>query len=144
MLRNLVDQRRGAFCYELNGACAALLLTLGFRVTLLSARVARPDGGEGTEFDPPTLRVALEQPWLVDVGFGESFLEPLLMEAGREQTDPVGTFRLVQLGEGLLWEKAGPEAGWKPQYSLSLQRRRLEEFAGMCRYHQTSPESSFT
>lgn len=33
---------------------------------------------------------------------------------------------------------------WKPQYSFSLQPRRLEDFAGMCHYHQTSPESHFT
>jgi N-hydroxyarylamine O-acetyltransferase len=37
-----------------------------------------------------------------------------------------------------------PDDSWKPQYSFSLQPRRLEEFAGMCSYHQTSPESSFT
>ena len=34
--------------------------------------------------------------------------------------------------------------GWKAQYSFSLQSHLLEDFAGMCRYHQTSPESSFT
>jgi N-hydroxyarylamine O-acetyltransferase len=41
-------------------------------------------------------------------------------------------------------EKSLPDGKWRPQYSFSLQPRRLEEFAGMCRYHQTSPESSFT
>ena len=41
-------------------------------------------------------------------------------------------------------EKSLPDGKWKPQYSFTLQPRRLEEFAGMCRYHQTSPESSFT
>jgi len=41
-------------------------------------------------------------------------------------------------------EKSLPDGNWNPQYSFSLQPRRLEEYAGMCRYHQTSPESSFT
>lgn len=143
-VRKVVEQHRGGFCYELNGAFAALLRALGFRVTLLSARVARERGGEGPEFDHLTLRVDLEEPWLADVGFGESFLEPLRVELQREQIDPAGTFRLVQLGERLQLEKAEPEERWKRQYSFGPQPRRLEEFAGMCHYHQTSPDSHFT
>ncbi len=41
-------------------------------------------------------------------------------------------------------EKAEPDGHWKPQYSFSLQPRHLEEFAAMCHFHQTSPDSSFT
>jgi N-hydroxyarylamine O-acetyltransferase len=144
ILNKVVVLRRGGFCYELNGAFAALLRALGFRVTLLSARVARANGGEGPEFDHLTLRVDLEEPWLADVGFGESFLEPLRLGAGRDQLDPTGTYRLLAQGERFRMEKSLPDGNWKPQYSFSLEPRRLEEFAGMCRYHQTSPESSFT
>lgn len=144
ILHKLVVLRRGGFCYELNGAFAALLRALGFQVTLLSARVARPNGGEGPEFDHLTLRVDLEQPWLVDVGFGDSFLEPLHLEADSEQRDPAGTFRLVQDANRWHLHRAEPGTVWKPQYSFSLQPRELGEFAGMCHYHQTSPNSSFT
>ena len=45
IVNKIVVRRRGGFCYELNGAFAALLRALGFRVTLLSARVARAHGG---------------------------------------------------------------------------------------------------
>ncbi len=144
ILNKVVALRRGGFCYELNGAFAALLSALGFQVTLLSARVARANGGEGPEFDHLTLRVDLEEPWLADVGFGESFLQPLRLDAGRGQLDPTGTYRLLAQGERLRMEKFVTEGRWKPQYSFSLQPRRLAEFAGMCRYHQTSPESWFT
>ena len=41
IVRKILELRRGGFCYELNGAFAALLRALGFQVTLLSARVAR-------------------------------------------------------------------------------------------------------
>src|SRR6476661_9816152 len=75
-LRKIIERLRGGFCYELNGAFAALLRELGFRVTLLSARVPRENGGNAPEFDHLALRVDLEEPWLVDVGFGDSFLEP--------------------------------------------------------------------
>ncbi|HYM78556.1 MAG TPA: arylamine N-acetyltransferase [Candidatus Dormibacteraeota bacterium] len=143
-VKKVVEFRRGGTCYELNGAFAALLRALGFQVTLLSARVSRPNGGEGPEFDHLALRVDLAEPWLTDVGFGESFLEPLRLESGGEQLDPAGTFRIVAAGERLQMERAAPDAGWTPQYSFSLHPRRLEEFAGMCHYHQTSPDSSFT
>src|ERR1700751_1035456 len=53
----IVDLRRGGFCYELNGAFASLLRELGFRVTLLSARVAREDGTASPDFDHLALRV---------------------------------------------------------------------------------------
>jgi len=144
ILNKVVGHGRGGFCYELNGAFAALLRALAFQVTLLSARVARAKGGEGPEFDHLTLRVDLEEIWLADVGFGDSFLEPLRLETGCEQQDPAGTFRLV--GDANRWQLQRAEArtNWTPQYSFSLQPRRLEEFAGMCHYHQTSPDSSFT
>jgi len=144
ILTKVIDLRRGGFCYELNGAFAALLRTLGFPVTLLSARVARESGEEGPEFDHLTLRVDLKEAWLADVGFGDSFLEPLRLEPGIEQADPAGRFRLIEDGSRWYMQKSEPDGSWKQQYSFSLQPRRLEEFAAMCHFHQTSSESSFT
>ena len=74
----IVEHHRGGFCYELNGLFALLLRALGFQVDLLSASVARETGGFGPDFDHLTLLVHLEQDWLADVGFGESFRQPLL------------------------------------------------------------------
>jgi len=144
LVRKVVEQRRGGFCYELNGVFAALLRALGFRVTLLSARVSREAGGESPEFDHLTLRVDFEEPWLADVGFGELFLEPLRIEAGIEQSDPTGTFRLVAHEERLQLEKSLDDGSWKREYSFSLQPYAMKDFGPRCRYHQTSPESHFT
>jgi N-hydroxyarylamine O-acetyltransferase len=144
IVRKIVERRRGGFCYELNGAFASLLRALEFRVTLLSARVSRAGGGEGPEFDHLTLRVDLDQPWLADVGFGDSFMQPLRLVPGTEQEDPAGKFRLQSLGERLQLEKLSPDGTWKRQYSFAQQPRNLEDFAEMCSYHQTSPESHFT
>ena len=143
-LRKVVDLRRGGFCYELNGAFAALLRELGFKVTLLSARVSREDGSDSPEFDHLTLRVDLDEPWLADVGFGDSFVEPLRLRAGIEQLQGDRTYRLVE--ESNLWDmqRAERDGAWKRQYSFTLKPRRLEEFTEMCLYHQTSPESPFT
>lgn len=144
ILKKVVELRRGGFCYELNSAFAALLRAMGFQVTLLSARVARANGGEGPEFDHLTLRVDLQEPWLADVGFGDSFLEPLHLQAGSEQSDPAGIFRLVEDGNRWYMQKKGADGNWTAQYSFSLQPRQIQEFVEMCHHHQTSPESSFT
>ncbi|HEV7629258.1 MAG TPA: arylamine N-acetyltransferase, partial [Streptomyces sp.] len=53
----IVEDRRGGFCYELNGAFAALLGALGYPVTLLAARVFGKDGRPGPLFDHLALRV---------------------------------------------------------------------------------------
>jgi N-hydroxyarylamine O-acetyltransferase len=57
LFRKIVDERRGGFCYELNSTFAVLLRALGFRVTLLSACVARDAGGFGPDYDHLTLLV---------------------------------------------------------------------------------------
>jgi N-hydroxyarylamine O-acetyltransferase len=86
LFTKIVTNRRGGFCYEANGLFAALLQALGFDVTMLSAGVANANGKFGPDFDHMALMVQLEERWLVDVGFGDSFFEPLLLdEAGEQQ-----------------------------------------------------------
>jgi N-hydroxyarylamine O-acetyltransferase len=143
-LKKIVEQRRGGFCYELNGAFSALLRGLGFTVTMLSARVPREDGSESPEFDHLCLRVDLNEPWLADVGFGDSFIEPLHLKLGIEQPQFGRTYRIVEDQGSLHMERTEPGGTWKRQYSFTLVPRRLDEFAAMCRYHQASPESPFT
>lgn len=141
-VRKVVEQKRGGFCYELNGAFAVLLQALGFRVTLLSARVPRADGSQGLEFDHLTLRVDLAEAWLADVGFGDSFIDPLRLAVGMEQEQDGKRFRIVESGELLRVERH--EGEWKTEYVFGSTPRRLEEFADMCHYHQTSKKSPFT
>lgn len=182
-LRKIINQRRGGFCYELNGAFAALLRAVGFRVTLLSARVAGVDDSCGPEFDHLALRIdipretmrdtlrgvvptASPSTWLADVGFGDSFIEPLLMQPNLAESQAGRVYRLVEMKsqsevetEKMFYlevkaeckssqnppEKENPaDEKWKRQYSFTLRPRELFDFAPMCRYHQTSPESHFT
>jgi N-hydroxyarylamine O-acetyltransferase len=143
-IHKIVDKRRGGFCYELNSAFAALLRALGFRVTLLSARVARADGSASPEFDHLTLRVDLEEPWLADVGFGDSFRDPLQLKVDLEQEQDGRRYRLLNHGERHYLESTDPNSQWTRQYSFTQTPRQLSDFAAMCHYHQTSPESHFT
>jgi N-hydroxyarylamine O-acetyltransferase len=143
-IRKIVVGRRGGFCYELNGAFAGLLRTIGFKVTLLSARVPREDGTASPEFDHLTLRIDLDEPWLADVGFGDSFLEPIDLRSGAEGSHDGRRYRIVDCGNSLRMERAERGGAWKGQYSFTLTPRSLADFAAMCHYHQTSPESPFT
>src|SRR5215213_3064404 len=150
----IVTRRRGGFCYELNGLFALLLRDLGFEVTLLAAGVARADGSFGPDFDHLTLLVnapsaepaALNlqsEVWLADVGFGDSFREPLRFVEAVEQAQDGRAYRLERDQEHFtLMQRDG--AGWEPQYRFTLQPHVQAEYADMCHYHQTSPESSFT
>jgi len=141
----VVSEKRGGFCYELNAAFATLLESLGFKVTLLSARVPRQDGSDGPEFDHLALRVDLDQPWLADVGFGDSFLDPLRLEINAEQSQADGRrFRIVDRAAGVLELQRRDGDKWKTEYLFTLQPRRIDDFTPMCHYHQTSPESPFT
>ena len=140
----IVGERRGGFCYELNGLFAALLRALGFDVTLHSARVRDGDGRYSREFDHLALVVSLEERWLADVGFGESFRLPLRLDERGDQAQDGHIYRIADDGSGLTMLEHGEAGAVLDGYAFTLQPRRLEEFAGMCHYHQTSPESSFT
>jgi N-hydroxyarylamine O-acetyltransferase len=137
-------EARGGFCYELNGAFERLLRSVGFEVACLEARGHETEGRLGPRFDHLALRVTLDEPWLVDVGFGYSFVEPLRLIAGIEQTDPIGTFRLREVDGELDLDWRHRDGRWVPHYRLDPVPHDLAEFAETCRYHQTAPDSPFT
>ena len=140
----VVCRRRGGFCYELNGLFAGLLRTLGFDVDMLSARVANAAGELGPDFDHMTLMVRLDQRWLADVGFGDSFREPLLLDKREEQVQQGRTYKVLHENDRLiLWQREDGDE-WKAQYSFSLKPFTFPDYAEMCHYHQTSPQSHFT
>jgi N-hydroxyarylamine O-acetyltransferase len=144
LVEKLTVGGRGGFCYELNTAFAALLEGLGYRVAHLAARVYEGGRHLGPPYDHMTLRVELDEPWLVDVGFGYSFLAPLRLQPGLVQDDPAGVFRLDPSAPGhldLSWRHA---AGWRRHYRVALEPSPVRDFLPTCWYHQTSPESPFT
>jgi N-hydroxyarylamine O-acetyltransferase len=146
LFEKMVERRRGGFCYELNGLFAALLRALDFDVVMLSAEVANAEGAYGPKFDHMALLVSLGERWLVDVGFGDSFREPLLLDKRDEQTRRERSYRIASDGEYLIVaQRANADAEeWKPQYRFTLERYHYSDYAEMCYYHQTSAESHFT
>lgn len=141
----VVERRRGGFCYELNGLFAAALTTLGFRVSLHSARVWRKaDRAWGPQYDHLALLVQLPQPYLVDVGFGDSFRAPMPLGPG-VRSDVSGAYRLVsgEWSDERVLEYSSGHGHWRPLYRLSLEPRPFPAFAEMNLWQQTSPGSPF-
>ena len=139
----IVDLRRGGFCYECNGLFAGLLRALGFDVAMLAAGVARADGSFGPIFDHMALMVTLNERWLVDVGFGDSFLEPLLLDSRSDQQQGTRAFHLIEEDDHLVLMRLD-DKDWQPQYRFTLQPYTFPDYEEMCHFHQTSPDSHFT
>jgi N-hydroxyarylamine O-acetyltransferase len=147
LVEKIVQRGRGGFCFELNGAFAWLLGRLGFDAALLPGQF-----WSSTGLGPPNehlaLRVVLDgEPWLVDVGAGYSFLEPLRLEVGVAQDDPTGRFRLSAASGApdaidVEWQHA--DGDWRPHYRFEDRPVALDAFVEVCEHLCTSPDSPFT
>jgi N-hydroxyarylamine O-acetyltransferase len=144
----IVERRRGGFCFELNGLFGFLLDALGFEVTYLSARpfvVGRESDAE-PEFSHLALLVPADgERWLVDVGFGDGAMEPLRLDETADQERERGRrYRVMAGAADRPWAKIQLFGGEDAEaYFFTLEPRRLEDFAGMCRYYSTAPDSWF-
>ena len=141
----IVEQKRGGFCYELNGLFCELLNKLGFPSRMISARVAMTDDNFSREFDHMAILTEIGgETFLVDVGFGDFTAEPLRFVLDVEQPDATGTFVIKKHTDDyfLVAKKNGDV--WKSEYIFKDLSHDLAEYAGMCAFHQTSPESHFT
>lgn len=107
---------------------------------MLAARVHRPDGSFGPLFDHLTLRVDLDEPWLVDVGFGRHAYYPLRADSVAPQQDPSGVYEVRAAADGdtdLVFDGT-------PAFRMEARPRVLEDFEPTCWWQETAPESHFT
>jgi N-hydroxyarylamine O-acetyltransferase len=123
----ILDQKRGGFCFELNGLFSVFLEELGYKVTRVPAVVC---GSRNTEPTHMTLVVTCscepetssnESKYLVEVGFGEPPIHPVLYEFGEEQVTPEGMrSKIVKEGDTvtLCWFKAGE---WTERFTWSYE-----------------------
>lgn len=146
LFEKIVKRNRGGFCYELNGLFAALLRELDYEVGMLSAQVANASGEFSADFDHMTLVVNLDERWLVDVGFGDSFVEPLLIDERGAQIQDGHAYRLDLSDDYLILMKRTDESAneWESQYRFKLKTYSYSDYAERCKFHQTSPDSHFT
>ncbi len=143
----IVVMRRGGFCYELNGLFGWLLAQCAFQVTHLNGRVFTRAGALSIDFDHLALLVQAPgkaHRWLADVGFGDSFMEPLGFRDG-DQPQGSRAYRLEKnTGGYIVWQR-NYDGTWKRQYFFELTPRRFPlEYEAACAFHQRSPDSHFT
>lgn len=140
MFAKLVDERRGGWCFEMNGVFGRALETLGFEVRYLSGAVGRARHGWRAQGNHLVLLVVLERPWIVDVGFGHGFLTPLPLEPGSYSQ---GFFDYRVSRDGPRWRIDRPAVGHDDGFDFTLTPRRLEDFAAQNHELQTVPTSPF-
>ena len=138
----IVTRRRGGFCLELSGLFARVLRQIGFQVDVLGARVMS-EGRMSVPLSHMTLLVHLDEPWLVDVGFGGRIAgplrlldrEPQVIEGRKHVLDHDGDHWILSH-----WDLDGTQSN----YVFTLQPRDFREFDAVCHWLQTSPDSRFT
>lgn len=143
LFKKIILKHRGGFCYELNYSFSELLLSLGFNVKILSARVFNRNSF-GKEFDHMILIVELqEEEVIADVGFGDSFREPLLLN-GNPVRQSESSYKIEQKNKDFTLFQSKDNLVFQPLYKFNLKAYDINAFSEMCEYHQNSPESNFT
>jgi N-hydroxyarylamine O-acetyltransferase len=140
----LVHGGRGGYCFEHNLLLAHVLDALGMPVRGLAARIlwnapadARPPRGH------MLLRVELDEPWIVDVGFGGLTLTGALrLEPEAEQSTAHEPFRLLRDGDD--WTMQAHAGGaWKTLYRFDLRPQYLADYEVTSWYLSNHPRSHF-
>ncbi len=125
LFAKILDRNRGGWCFELNGAFALLLETLGFDVIRLGAAVLL--NGPTQVIDHLCLEVTLDEPYLVDVGFGDGFVLPIPLNRPGPHDGGVDHFELHPSPQGTTLTR---EIGGVPvaQYRFKRVARELADF----------------
>ena len=141
----IIGEKRGGFCYELNGLFYQLLEEIGFQNKIISAKVGKGDGDFGAEYDHLAIITQIgSDEYLVDVGFGAFTAEPLKFVLDVEQTDDNGVFLIRKFDDEYFEVVKKDGDALQSEYIFKPLKRDLKEFTEMCQFHQTSPESHFT
>lgn len=125
-VEKIVDRGRGGWCFEVNGAFAELLTALGFEVRLLGAAVLLD--GPNDLIDHLTLEVRLDDSYLVDVGFGDSFWRPLRLNTDAVQDGGAGQFALFPSPKGTTLTRLSADGGVVPQYRFKRVSLTMTDF----------------
>ena len=142
----LIGAGRGGYCFEHNGLFKRVLVSLGFDVESLIARVKwqAPEDAPARPRSHMGLRVTIDGvPWLADVGFGGCVSsEPLRMDTNEPQPTRHVSFRLVPSDDGLRVEALLGDK-WAPLYDLCLDAQHDVDYEPANWFTSTHPDSHF-
>lgn len=145
LYKKIVENRRGGYCFEMNGLFSFILRELGFKVTGLLARV-EVDGTFNSAKTHQVLMIEIGgKRWLADVGFGRNGItEPLLLEEGIEQKQSGYIYRLLKDPKFgyMLQNKVGDEYSY--MYAFTLDECYPVDYVMSNHFTSTFPDSWFT
>ena len=150
LFQKVVVNRRGGFCYEVNGLFSQFLQQLGYEVTIATAQWPAENGELTPIFDHMVLLVRCPGEtvrWLADVAAGrQSTARPLRLELDVQQFLPESgaSYRFTRDGDYTRLSTLAPDGEWTHVYSFTEIPRQYSDFVERCTYHQTSPDSHFT
>lgn len=145
LFEKIVINKRGGFCYELNGLFYYLLQAIGFYVTRIAVRVFNDDGIPGQNFGHLGLIVKLQDDYLVDVGFGDNFILPLQITNDIIQKDESGYYCIQQYDQkNYVLKRSTDKISFDKKYTFTTKAREFEDFTEACQYTSNSPDSHFT
>lgn len=143
IVAKIVGQRRGGYCYEVNGLFAMALEALGVSYRFVAARpmfypvrrprthmalVAEIDGGQ----------------WLIDLGFGSYGIRaPLRLDGDGPVQQDHDTFRLSRPNDREYLLHAMVEGEWANQYAFDLSYQEWIDFLPANYLNSTHPDTVF-
>ncbi|WP_214484719.1 arylamine N-acetyltransferase [Bacillus sp. SM2101] len=141
--RKVVINRRGGFCYELNGLFHWLLTRLGYEVKRISATVAKNKNEWYLQNTHLSNIVTInEREYLVDVGFGDFSHSPIPLD-GEEVEDIGGTYRIERVNELFYDLQKIDSDDWLTKFRFNTEAREYLFFEEACQLNQ-SPASHYT
>ena len=141
LFKKVIEQHRGGICYELNQLFAQLLVCLGFDCYFVAAEVYRADAGN---FSPAFSHIAIvvklsNQKYLLDVGFGDCHVRPLLLSDTR--CDEAEFQFECREGHWFLM-KEDRDLGWLCKYRFRDESHNIEAFLPRFKSHQNHESAS--
>ncbi|MGP0567229.1 MULTISPECIES: arylamine N-acetyltransferase family protein [unclassified Nitrospina] len=144
LFEKIVTQRRGGWCFEMNGLFVRVLKTLGFEFTLLAARVFDEDDIPGPRSHQLQLVRAGGRDWVVDVGFGGfGLIAPVPLEAETVHKQFAQEFRLVRDPAGGYILQTRLDGKWDSQYVFTLEPSLPRDYEYANFYLSHAPDSIF-
>lgn len=141
----LVDAGRGGYCFEQNSLFRAVLITLGFQVSSLAARVlwGVPEGVI-TPRSHMVLIVHIDnEPYIADVGFGGLTLTtPIRLRPEIQQSTSHELFRLIKAKDSYIMQAHFAQE-WQSLYRFDLQPQYSPDYEVSNWYVSTHPKSLF-
>ena len=136
----IVEQRRGGWCYEMNGMLQWALEQIGFDVMRISGGVLRAERGDDALGNHLVLCVQLEEPWIVDVGLGDGPIGPYPLKSHAAEQQGF-CYQLEQVED--YWRFRNHPASSAGSFDFYYRQADENLFVEKCHWLSTATDSPF-